>query len=38
VQKQPREGEPLLLAAGQRLVPRRVFLDLFLEMAEADLV
>ena len=32
------EGYPLLLAAGQRLVPRRVFLDLLLEVAEADLV
>ena len=38
VQQQPREGQPLLFAAGQRLVPRRVFLDLLLEVIEADLV
>jgi hypothetical protein len=38
VQKQPREGEPLFFASRQRLVPRRVFLDFVLEMAEADLV
>ena len=38
VQQQPREGEALLLAAGQGLVPRRLFLDLVLEMIEADLV
>src|SRR5665811_2636025 len=36
--KQSCEGEPLLLSAGQRLIPRRIFLDLVLEVTEADLV
>src|SRR4051794_7528251 len=38
VQQEPSEGEALLLAAGQRLVPRSLLLDLLLEMIEADLV
>ena len=33
-----REGEPLLFAARQRLVPRRLLLDPLLEMIQADLV